>query len=243
MPAAIHEISPDVFRISLYEPTLDMQFNHFLLRDDAPLLFHTGYRRAFQPLLEAVSKLIDPSKLRYVAWSHFESDECGALNNWLQIAPHADPVCSLVGKLVNVDDFSLRPALALAKDQTLDTGRHRLRYISCPHLPHGWDAGVLFDETDRTLFCSDLFHHFGDVPPTTDRDILTPVRDAMKLMQSGPLIGYMPYTCHTQPLLHRLADLSPRTLAIMHGSAYTGDAPQALHDLANLVRDAFHVTE
>jgi len=241
MPA-IDEIAPDVFRISLYEPALDMQFNHFVVRDDAPMLFHTGYRRVFDTLHDAVGRLIDPAKLRWVGWSHFESDECGALNDWLQVAPHADPVCSLVGKLVNVDDFSLRPALALGADQTLDTGRHRLRYIACPHLPHGWDAGVMFDETDATLFCSDLFHHFGDVPPTTDGDILGKVRDAMKLMQSGPLIGYMPYTCHTEPLLKRLADLNPRTLATMHGSTYTGDGRQALYDLASLVREAFHET-
>ena len=239
--AAIDEIAPDVFRICLFEPTLNMQFNHFVIRDDAPLLFHTGYRRAFEPLKEAVSKLIDPARLRYVAWSHFESDECGALNNWLQIAPHAEPVCSFVGKVVNVDDFSIRPARGLGKDDVLDTGRHRLRYISSPHLPHGWDAGVMFDETDATLFCSDLFHHFGEVPAVTDGDILTRVRDAMRLMQSGPLIGYMPYTCHTEPLLKRLAELKPRTLAVMHGSSYRGDGGKALCDLAGLVRDAFHV--
>ena len=241
MPA-IDEIAPDVFRISLYEPALNMQFNHFLVRDDAPLLFHTGYRRAFEPLREAVATLIDPAKLRYVGWSHFESDECGALNDWLRIAPHADPVCSFVGKVVNVDDFSIRPARGLGKNDVIDTGRRRFRYITSPHLPHGWDAGVMFDEADRTLFCSDLFHHFGDVPPVTDRDVLGPVRDAMRRMQSGPLAGYMPYTCHTEPLLKRLADLNPRTLATMHGSTYTGDGRQALYDLASLVREAFHET-
>jgi len=241
--AAIDEIAPDVFRVSLYEPTLNMQFNHFVIRDDAPLLFHTGYRRAFEPLREAVASLIDPAKLRYVGWSHFESDECGALNDWLRIAPHAEPVCSFVGKVVNVDDFSIRPARGLGEDDVLDTGRHRLRYITSPHLPHGWDAGVMFDETDATLFCSDLFHHFGDVAAVTDGDILGRVREAMRLMQSGPLIGYMPYTCHTEPLLRRLADLNPRTLAVMHGSSYRGDGHKALCDLAGLVRDAFHVTE
>ena len=206
--AAIDEIAPDVFRVSLYEPTLNMQFNHFVIRDDAPLLFHTGYRRAFEPLREAVASLIDPAKLRYVGWSHFESDECGALNDWLRIAPHAEPVCSFVGKVVNVDDFSIRPARGLGKDDILDTGRHRLRYITSPHLPHGWDAGVMFDETDATLFCSDLFHHFGDVAAVTDGDILGRVREAMWFMQSGLLIGYMSYTCHTELFLRRLADLN-----------------------------------
>jgi flavorubredoxin len=242
MPATVDEIAPDVFRISLYEPALDMQFNHFLVRDDAPLLFHTGYRRAFEPLREAVATLIDPSTLRWVGWSHFESDECGALNDWLRIAPHAEPVCSFVGKVVNVDDFSIRPARGLGKDDVIDTGRHRFRYITSPHLPHGWDAGVMFEERDRTLLCSDLFHHFGDVPAVTERDILGKVRDAMRKMQSGPLIGYMPYTCHTEPLLRRLAGLKPRTLAVMHGSSYAGDGGKALCDLAGLVREAFDVT-
>jgi flavorubredoxin len=242
MPATVAEIAPDLFRISLYEPALDMQFNHFLVRDDAPLLFHTGYRRAFAPLRDAVATLINPADLRYVSWSHFEADECGALNDWLQIAPHAEPVCSLIGKVVNVDDFSTRPARALGPTESLDTGRRRFRYIASPHLPHGWDAGVMFEETDRTLLCSDLFHHFGDVPAVTDADILARVRDAMRKMQSGPLVGYMPYTCHTDPLLRRLAELNPRTLAVMHGSSYTGDGAKALCDLAGLVRESFHVT-
>jgi flavorubredoxin len=239
--AVIDEIAPDVFRICLYEPALDMQFNHFLVRDDAPLLFHTGYRRAFGALREAVATLIDPAKLRWVGWSHFESDECGALNEWLRVAPHAEPVCSFVGKVVNVDDFSIRPARGLGRDDVIDTGRHRFRYISSPHLPHGWDAGVMFEETDRTLLCSDLFHHFGDGAAVTEGDILGPVRDAMRKMQSGPLIGYMPYTCHTEPLLRRLAELKPRTLAVMHGSSYVGDGGKALCELAGLVREAFDV--
>ena len=241
MPA-IDEIAPDVFRISLYEPALDMQFNHFLVRDERPLLFHTGYRRAFGALRDAVATLIDPADLRYVGWSHFESDECGALNEWLAVAPRAEPICSFVGKVVNVDDFSIRPARGLGKDDVIDTGRRRFRYITSPHLPHGWDAGVMFEETDGTLFCSDLFHHFGDEPAVTDRDVIGKVRDAMRRMQSGPLIGYMPYTCHTDPLLRRLAELKPRTLAVMHGSSYTGDGGKALYDLAGLVREAFDVT-
>jgi hypothetical protein len=149
-------------------------------------------------------------------------------------------VCSFVGKVVNVDDFAIRPARGLGKDDVIDTGRRRFRYITSPHLPHGWDAGVMFEETGRTLLCSDLFHHFGDVPAVTaDADILGRVRDAMRRMQSGPLIGYMPYTCHTEPLLRRLADLNPRTLAVMHGSSYAGDGGRALCDLAGLVREAF----
>ena len=238
----IDEIAPDVFRICLYEPKLDMQFNHFLVRDDAPLLFHTGYRRAFPLLREAVATLIDPARLRWVGWSHFEADECGALNEWLRVAPHAEAVCSFVGKVVNVDDFAIRPARGLGKDDVIETGRHRFRYISSPHLPHGWDAGVMFEEVDRTLLCSDLFHHFGDGAAVTEGDILGKVREAMRKMQSGPLAGYMPYTCHTEPLLKRLAELKPATLAVMHGSSYRGDGGKALCELAGLVREAFDVS-
>ncbi|QOV87698.1 oxygen-binding di-iron domain-containing protein [Humisphaera borealis] len=239
MAAQIDEIAPDVFRICLYEPAFDMQFSHFLVRDDAPLLFHTGYRGAFAPLREAVATLIDPAALRYIGWSHFEADECGSLNDWLRIAPNAEPVCNFVGKVVNVDDFSIRPARALGADDVLNTGRRRFRYISSPHLPHGWDAGVMFEETDRTLFCSDLFHHFGQRPAVTDADVIGNVRDAMKMMQSGPMAGYMPYTSQTEPLLRRMAELKPKTLAIMHGSSYVGDGSKALCDLAGLVREAF----
>ena len=121
----------------------------------------------FPALREAVAKLIDPAQLRHIAWSHFESDECGALNDWLQVAPHAQPVCTLVGKLVSVDDFAIRPARGMLPTEVLATGRYRFRFHGSPHIPHGWDAGLLFEETCKTLFCSDLFHHFGDVAALT----------------------------------------------------------------------------
>jgi flavorubredoxin len=238
----IDEIAPDLFRVSVYHPQLEMSFNHFVVRDQDPLLFHTGYRGMFPTLREEVGKLIDLSKLRWIGWSHFESDECGALNDWLGVAPHAEPVCTFVGKVVNVDDFASRPARGMTSDETLSTGRHRFRFISSPHLPHGWDAGVMLEETRGTLLCSDLFHHFGDGAAMTDRDILGRVRDAVKKMQAGPLAAYMPYTCHTEPLLRGLADLKPRTLAVMHGSSYTGDASKALRDLAGLLQEEFHAS-
>jgi hypothetical protein len=145
----IDEIAPDLFRLCVYVPEIDMQFNHFLVRDEDPLLFHTGLRSMFPLLQEAVATLIDPGGLRHVAWSHFESDECGALNDWLQLAPHAEPVCTLVGKLVNVDDFSLRPARGLTPTDVLCTGNYRYRFYPSPHIPYGWDAGVLFEEQKR----------------------------------------------------------------------------------------------
>ena len=169
----ITEIAPDLFRLSIYVPEIDMQFNHFLVRDQEPLLFHAGYKRMFPLLREGMSKLIDPASLRYIAWSHFESDECGALNDWLQLAPQAEPVCTFVGKLVTVDDFSTRPARGMTPKDVLSTGKYRYRFYPSPHIPHGWDAGVLFEETRKTLFCSDLFHHFGNVEAVTNSDLLS----------------------------------------------------------------------
>ncbi len=236
---AINEIAPDLFRISVYVRDLDMQFNHFLVRDEEPLLFHTGLRGMFPALREAVAKLIDPAKIRHIAWSHFESDECGALNDWLQLAPQAQPVCTLVGKIVNVDDFSIRPARGMGPDDVLSTGKYRYRFYRSPHIPHGWDAGVLFEETRKTLFCSDLFHHFGNVEPTTTSDLIEPTRKAMQQMQQGPLAGYMPYTRQTETVLRALAELKPETLATMHGSSYIGQADRLLTDLAAVIKETF----
>jgi flavorubredoxin len=216
-----------------------MQFSHFLVRDDEPLLFHAGLRAMFPALREAVATLIDPATLKYIAWSHFESDECGALNDWLATAPQAVPVCTLVGKLVSVDDFAIRPALGMTPDDVVSTGKYRFRFYPSPHIPHGWDAGVLFEETRKTLLCSDLFHHFGDVTPVTQSDLIGPTRAAMQVMQQGPLAGYMPYTKATEGVLRKLADLTPQTLAVMHGSSYRGRCDQLLNDLAGVIREHF----
>ena len=233
------EIAPDLFRLSIYVPDFDMQFNHFLVRDEEPLLFHAGFKRMFPVLREAVASLIDPTKLRHIAWSHFESDEIGALNEWLQLAPRAQPVCTLVGKLVSVDDFSIRPAHGMTPDDILSTGKYRYRFHRSPHIPHGWDAGVLFEETRKTLFCSDLFHHFGNVAPVTSSDLIEPTRRAMKQMQQGPLAGYIPYTRQTEGVLRALAALKPETLAVMHGSSYIGQGDQLLTGLAGVIKENF----
>ncbi|MCC7374895.1 MAG: MBL fold metallo-hydrolase [Verrucomicrobiales bacterium] len=235
----IDEIAPDLFRLSVYVPDYDMQFNHFLVRDDEPLLFHAGLKGMFPVLREAVAKLIDPTKLRHIAWSHFESDEIGALNHWLELAPQAQPVCTQIGKLVSVDDFAIRPARGMTTDDLLTTGKYRYRFLPSPHLPHGWDAGVLFEETRRTLFCSDLFHHFGDAAPVTSSDLIGPTSRAMQLMQQGPLADYMPYTRQTEGVLRSMAQLNPETLAVMHGSSYVGQGSRLLVDLAGVIKDGF----
>jgi flavorubredoxin len=237
--ASVDEIAPDLYRISVYVPALDMQFNHFLVRDDEPLLFHAGLKGMFPELREAVQRLIDPAKLRHIAWSHFESDECGALNDWLALAPHAEPACTIVGKIVNVDDFSLRPARGMMPDDVLETGKYRYRFYRSPHIPHGWDAGVLFEETRRTLFCSDLFHHFGNGAALTTSDLIGPTRAAMALLAQGPLAGYMPYTSQTAGVLASLADLEPQMLAVMHGSSYAGACAPLLRDLASVIQECF----
>jgi flavorubredoxin len=236
---AINEIAPDLFRLSVYVPAFDMQFNHFLVRDEEPLLFHAGFKGMFPVLREAVGSLIDPTKLRHVAWSHFESDECGALNHWLELAPQAQPVCTLVGKLVSVDDFAIRPARGMTAEEVLTTGKYRFRFYRSPHLPHGWDAGVLFEETRKTLFCSDLFHHFGNVAPVTSSDLIDPSRQAMLRLQQGPLEGYIPYTQQSEGVLRSLAGLKPETLAVMHGSSYIGEGERLLTDLAGVIKEVF----
>ncbi|MCU0786844.1 MAG: MBL fold metallo-hydrolase [Verrucomicrobia bacterium] len=237
---SIDEIAPDLFRLCIYVPDFDMQFNHFLVRDEQPLLFHAGFRRMFPELREAVSRLIDPTTLGHIAWSHFESDEVGALNHWLEIAPQAQPVCTLVGKLVSVDDFAIRPARGMTADDVLTTGKYRYRFHRSPHLPHGWDAGVLFEETRRTLFCSDLFHQFGKCDPVTTSDLIEPSRKAMQQMQQGPLADYMPYTSQTEGVLRGLAGLKPETLAVMHGSSYIGKSDKLLTDLAGVIKESFN---
>ena len=232
----IHEIAPDVFRLSVYVPDIDMQFNHFLVRDQEPLLFHAGLKSMFPALREAVATLIDPASLRHIAWSHFESDECGALNEWLAIAPRAEAACGELGANVNIQDFASRPPRALKPGEVVQTGRHRFQWVPTPHLPHGWDAGVLFDETTRVLFCSDLFHQLGKVEPITSGDVVGRWEQAVATYQNHPvLMDYLPFTPQTRRHLEKLASLEPKVLAAMHGSAFVGDGSQALRASADVL--------
>jgi len=230
--ADITEIAPDIYRISVFWPEIDLQFNHFVVRDDEPLLFHTGLRRMFPEVREGMAKLLDPAKLRWISWSHFESDECGALNDWLAIAPHAQPACCMVGALVNVNDFSSREARILTPQDVLTTGKYRFRYYPTPQLPHGWDAGVLFEETRRTLFCSDLFHQNGNVEPLATASLMDRCQQVLSAYQIGPLANYVPFTANTETILKGLASLNAKTLAVMHGSSFAGDCGAAFHELA-----------
>lgn len=233
----INEIAPDVYRISVFVPDIQLQFNHFLIKDDEPLLYHAGLRQMFPILLEAVKTLIDPRLLRWIGFSHFEVDECGALNEWLQVAPHAQAVCSEVGAIVNMSDFALRPAKAMKTGEMLQTGRRKYRFIQTPHLPHGWDAGVLFEETDKTLLCSDLLHQNGDMVALTDKDILETHKSSILTYEAGPLMDYSPYNHKTKKMLYELADLQPKTLATMHGSSFYGDCSRVLRDLDEVMKE------
>jgi flavorubredoxin len=235
----VSEIGPDLYRLSVYAADFDLQFNHFLVVDDEPLLYHTGLRGMFPLLRQAVAKVLDPARLRWIGFSHFESDECGALNEWLALAPAAQAVCSDLGAMVSVNDFAARPARGLADGETFSTGKYRFRACRTPHLPHGWDASVLFEETQKTLLCSDLFHQVGDVEPLTTSDVVGRSKEAMKAYQAGVLADYAPYTHYTSRLFAKLAELKPQRLAIMHGSSFEGDGTRALGDLADAFEEVF----
>jgi len=237
MSANITEIAGDTYRISSFDPIKRMQFNEFLIVDDEPFLMHTGPAKLFAQTHEAVARIIGPDRLRWLGFSHYEADECGALNDWLRVAPRAEPVCSFVGAMVNMADVALRPARAMQDGEVLSTGRHRLRFMATPHVPHGWDAGLFFDEAQATLLCSDLFFHPGDPEPLTESDILGRARQAIQHGLNGPLANDLPYTRQTRPILERLASLEPRTLALMHGSSFQGNGREAIAGLAGVLHE------
>jgi flavorubredoxin len=234
---SVTEIAPDVYRISHYVPEIDLQFNQFLVKDDEPLLFHTGMKSLFPLVRDAVASVIDPSSIRWIGFSHFEADECGSLNEWLQTAPAAQPVCSMIGALVSINDFALRPARGMTDGEVFGTGKSQFRFVQTPHVPHCWEAGLLFEETNGTLLTSDLFHQVGDVEPLTESDVIERARKTLVDYQAGPMANYMPYTKNTDGIMRKLADLKPRTIAPMHGSAYVGNGERAIRDLAIVMRE------
>jgi flavorubredoxin len=233
----VTEIAPDVYRISTYESQYKLQFNQFLVKDKEPLLFHTGMKGMFPIVREAVARIIDPTTIRWIGFSHFESDECGSLNEWLQVAPLAQPLCTVVAALVNISDFASRAPRWILEEDTLDTGKYRFRLYSTHHLPHSWDAGMLFEETNRTLFVSDLFLQGGEVEPLVDTDVVGRARKAMIDFQSTQLLNAIPYSSTTERQMTRLAELQPRTLAIMHGSSFAGDGGNAIRSLASAMKE------
>jgi flavorubredoxin len=222
----VHEIADEIYRISASAPQSPVVFTQFLIRAEQPLLFHTGPKALFAETLEAVQKVMDPADLRYISWSHLESDECGALNEFLAAAPKAEPVQGQIGVMISVADFSDRPVRPMIDDAVLDLGDKRLRFLVTPHVPHAWDAILVHEETTGTLFVSDLFTVFGKPAPVTESDVIEPAMAAL-----ANLPGYLPVGPHTARVFDRLEALKPRVLAGHHSSAYTGDAVQALRDL------------
>jgi flavorubredoxin len=240
---AITEIAPDMYRISTFVPQVNLQFNQFLVRDDQPLLYHTGMKGIFPAVRDAVAKVVPPSTIRWISFSHFEADECGSLTEWQTLAPAATAVCTFVAKAVSVDDVvASRPAQALADGETFCTGKYRFRLLHTPHVPHCWEASHLFEETQGTLLCSDLFHQNGNVEATTGADVVGRFKQTLVEYEQGPFAHYMPYTPYTDSTLQRLAELKPRTLAAMHGSTFVGDGAQALKDLAQVIREVLGIS-
>lgn len=238
MSTTVTEISDNVFRISTYISNANIQFNQFLVRDDEPLLFHTGHKRLFPQVKDAVATVIDPRQLRWIGFSHMEADECGGLADWQDLAPEATALCSVIGKRIGVDDFiAQRPAKAMNDGEVLPTGRYRFRFLHTPQLPHGWDAGLLFEEKQGVLFCSDLLHQNGNVEALTSDDVVGRFRKTLTDNRESSVPGYMPYTPQTEKTLARLSALEPRVLAIMHGSAFAGDGGRALADTSVMMRE------
>jgi flavorubredoxin len=227
----VNEVAEGIFRINTPIPPSvipgGFSFNQFLLVSEEPLLFHTGPRKMFPLVSEAVASVLPVESLRHISFSHFEADECGSLNEWLAAAPQAQPVCGRIAALVSVDDVADRPARALADDEVLVLGQHRLRWFDTPHLPHGWETGYLFEENTRTLLCGDLFTQPGQgESPVTEDDILEPSESFRKKMD------YFSHSTKAPELLERLAKTDPVTLACMHGSAWSGDGGTLLRALS-----------
>lgn len=230
METKIAEIADGIFRLSTFVPEISPQgftFNQFVVMGDEPLMFHTGLRKMFALNRDALAKILPPEKLRWIGFGHFEADECGAMNEWLSIAPNAQAAHGHTACIVSLNDFSDRAPRLLENGEVIDIGQgKRLRFIDTPHTPHGWDAGVMYEESTGTLLCGDLFTQFGDDHVMTSGDIVGPsivAEDFFKYSALNPLMG---------STIRSLADLAPKTLALMHGPSFEGDGAAALHALA-----------
>jgi len=230
MQTNTHEIADHIYRLSTCVPEAapgGFTFNQFLVDADEPLLFHTGPRRMFPLVSQAIARIVPLERLRWIAFGHVESDECGAMNEFLAVAPHALVAHGAIGCMVSLDDLCDRPPRKLVDGEIIDLGGKRVRHIDTPHVPHNWEARVLFEETTKTLFCGDLFTHTGDGPPLTDTDIVGPALAAEELFHAtavSPLIG---------KTIRRLAKLEPQMLALMHGSSTRTRCSESLLRLAD----------
>ena len=232
MEPRIDEIADGIYRLSTFvaqiAPPAGFTFNQFLVLGDEPLLFHTGLRRMFPAVRSAIGRLMPPERLRWIAFGHFEADECGAMNEWLAIASQAEVTHGQTGSMVSLNDMADRAPRVLKDGETIDLGKgKRVRYLDTPHIPHGWDAGVLYEKTTGTLLCGDLFTQLGDAPALTENDVVGPA------IVAEDLFGYSSLNPGMGATIRRLADLSPRALALMHGPSYSGNGAAALRTLAD----------
>jgi flavorubredoxin len=230
MAASTHEIADRIYRISTFVPEVTpdgFTFNQFLIDADQPLLFHTGPRGMFPLVSEAIARIVPLAKLRWIAFGHVEADECGSMNEFLAAAPHAEVAHGALGCMVSLDDLCDRPPRKLADGEVIDLGGRRVRHIDTPHVPHNWEARVLFEETTATLFCGDLLTHVGNGPALTDSDIVGPA------LAAEDMFGATALAPSTAPTIRRLAALEPHTLALMHGSSTRTRCRESLTQLAD----------
>ena len=230
MDTQTSEIADRIYRFSTFVPDIGptgFTFNQYLIDDEQPLLFHTGHRAMFPLLAEAIATVTPIERLRWITFGHVEADECGAMNELLAAAPQAEVAHGALGCLVSLNDLADRLPVPLADGQVIELGEHRVRHIDTPHVPHGWEARVLYEETTNTLLCGDLFTQLGNGPAVTAEDIVAAAA------QAEDVFGASCLTPNTGPTIRRLADLSPAVLAVMHGSCFAGDGTQALLDLAD----------
>ncbi len=229
MHADIDEIADGIYRISTFVPDvtpMGFTFNQFLLRAEEPLLFHAGHRGMFPHIAEAVATVLPVESVRWLSFGHVEADECGAMNMWLTAAPSSEVTFGALGCDLSLGDMCDRPPRPLAEGEVLDLGGKRVRQISTPHVPHGWEAQVLYEETTGTLLCGDLLSHAGRGPAVTTDDVVEAA------LATEGMFHAMSGTPQTAVILRSLGDLQPATLALMHGSSFHGDGRRALHDLA-----------
>lgn len=229
MQPTVDEIADGIYRISTFIPEVTPEgftFNQFLVVADEPLLFHTGPRGMFPLVAEAVDTVVPVESLRWITFGHVESDECGSMNMWLTAAPNSQVAHGALGCMVSLNDLCDRPPRALEEGEVIDLGGMRLRQFSTPHVPHGWEAQVLYEETTKTLLCGDLFSQIGGGPALTTDDIVEAALACEQMFHSSTLAP------HTGQTLRALGDLNPTTLAIMHGTSYHGDGKHALYSLA-----------
>jgi flavorubredoxin len=238
MPTTVDEIAPGIYRLSTLVSEIGptgFTFNQFLVDDEEPLLFHTGHRSMFPSVCEAIERVLPVSSLRWITFGHVESDECGAMNQFLSVAPAAQVAHGALGCMVSVGEMADRPPRAMADGEVMEIGAKRLHHIDTPHVPHGWEARVLFEETTRTLLCGDLFTRLGDGPAVTDGDIVGPA------MEAEGLFRYSSLSPNTADVMRTLGDLAPVTLGLMHGSSFRGDGNKALCELATAYESTYSV--